>query len=97
MSDDGTPSAAAKAPTQREDEDDHDLLTYGEVGARLSEELETQRALVATLEASGDPELESARMRLTVLEEAIERNRSDRRGSEVYERWFGDRGSASSA
>ncbi|MCU1614981.1 MAG: Acyl-CoA synthase, partial [Frankiales bacterium] len=43
------------AAPQREEEEDYDLLTYGEAGVRLHEEVEAQKRLVAQLESSGDP------------------------------------------
>ncbi|MFC4944278.1 hypothetical protein [Pseudonocardia sp. GCM10023141] len=39
---------------QRADEDDYDLLTFGEAGARLTAEIGVQRARLADLRAAGD-------------------------------------------
>lgn len=64
----------------REIEDDHDLLTYNESGARLREEIGKMQDLVAVLKARPDADaahlarLESATVRLAGLQESAERN-----------------------
>jgi len=82
------------AAPQRDDEDDHDLLTYGEAGVRLHEEIRAQQRLVAQLEESGASEVSAARQRLEALEEALERNRRQPINDENFERFFGFKGSA---
>ena len=61
----------------RPDDDDYDLLTYGEAGARLAQEINKQRRLVAELHR--DPisalALVSAQARQEALIEAQTRNR----------------------
>ncbi|HEX4091990.1 MAG TPA: hypothetical protein VHZ33_25020 [Trebonia sp.] len=58
------------------DEDDHDLLTFGESGVRLREEIAlTEAALRAALQAGQDPERRAAlEARLTALTDALDRN-----------------------
>ncbi|WP_114203263.1 acyl-CoA synthase [Janibacter anophelis] len=76
---------------EREDEDDHDLLTYGEVRVRIHEEVVAQRAVVADLEAAGrDSAL--ARRRLDALVDAANRNSRSRINDDNFEKFFGYRG-----
>lgn len=77
-----------------EAEDDHDVLTYGQVSARLRAEIAGQRALVARLEADGAPpeQLTPARHRLDLLHDASRRNARQRITAENFERFFGYRG-----
>jgi len=77
---------------EREEEDDHDLLTYGEARVRLYEELEAQRKLVAGLEAG--PQLDKAQARLDALEAAAERNKQQPINDDNFERFFGYKGTA---
>ena len=60
----------------REEEDDQDLLTFGEVRARVSEELDRERVRLADLERVGASEamLAAARRRIEQLTAAAERN-----------------------
>ncbi|MER6972127.1 hypothetical protein ACFVDI_00750 [Nocardioides sp. NPDC057767] len=78
----------------REDEDDHDLLTYGEAGVRLQEAVRAQRDLVKGLADEGSSELAVARARLGELEEAAARNARQPINDENFERFFGYRGKA---
>ena len=73
----------------RDDEEDHDLLTYGEAGARLYEAVLEQQGLVARLEAESSPELDKARSRLAALQAAAERNSRQPINDENFERFFG--------
>jgi hypothetical protein len=61
----------------RPDDDDHDLLTFGEAGARLIEEVAKQERRVARLERDGatDDAIAAAKERLEVLLTAQSRNR----------------------
>jgi hypothetical protein len=80
---------------EREDENDHDLLTYGEAGARLETEVRRQRDLVAALVAAGpSDELERATARLAALEEAAGRNRRQPINDDNFEQFFGYKGTA---
>jgi hypothetical protein len=81
-------------PPEREGDVDHDLLTYGEVGARLHEEVCAQERLVAELEANAGPELEAARIRLAALREAADRNRRQPITDSNFEAFFGYQGTA---
>jgi hypothetical protein len=69
---------------QRPEDDDYDLLTFGEAGARLVEEVRRQRRLIESLsDAGAEPssagaepgELAKAVARLDALLAAQERNR----------------------
>ncbi|WP_261569584.1 acyl-CoA synthase [Frankia gtarii] len=92
MTDAGTNPAAVP---QREDEDDQDLLTYGEVAVRLAEEIEAQSALVTELEGAEPADAERVgreRTRLAALRDAQERNQRRPINDENFERFFGYRG-----
>lgn len=78
---------------QREDEDDHDLLTYGEVKVRIHEAVQAQRARVAELEAAGE-DTSAAQRRLDALVDAAERNSRNRINDNNFEKFFGYRGTA---
>ncbi len=77
---------------------DHDLLTYGEAGVRLHEEVAAQRAVVAALErnatAEESPALAAAHRRLELLEEAAARNRRQPINDENFAAFFGYEGTA---
>ena len=62
---------------ERPDDDDYDLLTFGEAGARLTEEiLKLERRIDAMRSAEVPAEqLAAAQRRLDVLREAADRNR----------------------
>ena len=79
---------------ERPDDDDHDLLTYGEAGARLHEEIESQQQHLARLQAAGAPGVEEAEKRLKLLLGAAERNARQPINDENFERFFGYRGTA---
>lgn len=93
-----TESNPGDTTPQRDDADDHDLLTYGEAGVRLHEEIVAQRAVIAALQGSTlggdphDPNLDAARGRLELLEQAAERNFRGRINDENFEQFFGYRG-----
>ncbi|MDO3395406.1 hypothetical protein QWJ41_06740 [Nocardioides sp. SOB44] len=76
-------------PVEREDEDDHDLLTYGEAGFRLYEAVRDQRALVQRLREAGSPGVDAAETRLSGLQEAADRNSRQPINDENFERFFG--------
>jgi hypothetical protein len=81
---------------ERPADEDHDLLTYGEAGVRLQTEIRTLRDEVARLEAqsAAAPELESARSRLALLEDAAQRNARQPITDDNFEAFFGYRGTA---
>jgi hypothetical protein len=75
-------SAAAIDPhadpvIERADDEDYDLLTFGEAGARLTEEVAKQRAVIDQLRAGQAQAdiVERAEQRLSMLRAAVERNR----------------------
>ncbi len=84
-------------PVTREIEDDYDLLTFGEAGARLDQEIRTLSRQLADLEA-GSPrdqaQLDSARARLAALEDAAQRNARQPITDENFTRFFGYAGKA---
>lgn len=75
---DGSVNSGDDVPlAERPDDDDHDLLTFGEAGARLIEEVARQERRVAALRESGasDDAVTSAERRLAALRAAQQRNR----------------------
>jgi hypothetical protein len=84
----------AGTPSRNAEDDDHDLLTYGEAGVRLHEEVVAQRERVAALEGVGSDQAEAARRRLTDLEEALARNRQQPINDDNFEMFFGYKGTA---
>jgi hypothetical protein len=81
-------------PPDREGKDDHDLLTYGEAGVRLDNEVRAQQRVVAALQANGGAALEAARARLDALRDAAERNRRQPINDRNFESFFGYPGAA---
>jgi len=80
----------------RIDEDDHDLLTFGEAGARLQQNIAEIRQQIAALEsgASDDTSLQRARDRLHALEDGAARNTAQPINDETFEKFFGYPGKA---
>jgi hypothetical protein len=84
----------------REDEDDYDLLTYGEAGARVTEEIAAEKARLADWEsrlAAGEDvaaQRDHSARRLELLRDAARRNARPPITDENFERFFGYRGSA---
>jgi len=82
---------------ERPDEDDYDLLTFGEAGARLEIEIRTMRARVRELEEStprDEAALQDAQARLRDLEAGAERNRAQPINDANFEKFFGYPGKA---
>ncbi|ASR03109.1 MULTISPECIES: hypothetical protein [Gordonia] len=81
---------------QREEAEDHDLLTYGEAGVRVFAEVGKQKDLLAEMIAAGADEaaIVRARQRLSALEDAQERNRRQPINDENFESFFGYPGTA---
>jgi hypothetical protein len=80
---------------QKVDEDDHDLLTFGEAGERLHVEIAAEARAVAELEESGSPsELDKARARLAALRAAAQRNAAQPINDANFEKFFGYPGRA---
>jgi hypothetical protein len=77
------------------DEDDHDLLTFGEAGERLRAEIAATAARVAELQRLGDRDaLATATARLTALRAAAKRNAVDPINDANFESFFGYPGKA---
>jgi hypothetical protein len=77
------------------DEDDHDLLTFGEAGERLRLEIAAARDDVARLENLGETaDLEKARTRLAALRAAADRNSAQPINDANFEKFFGYPGKA---
>jgi hypothetical protein len=89
--------AREEAAVERPEEDDYDLLTFGEAGARLEIEIRKMRRTVAELERARPVDgaaLGAARSRLADLEEGQRRNRAQPINDENFERFFGYAGKA---
>jgi hypothetical protein len=77
------------------DEDDHDLLTFGEASERLRIEIAAASARVSTLERAGAAtDLEAARERLAALRSAANRNAAQPINDQNFEKFFGYPGTA---
>ena len=78
------------------DEDDHDLLTFGEVGERLRLEMAAAAAEVERLRREGGSadELEKAGTRLDALRSAASRNSAQPINDANFEKFFGYPGKA---
>lgn len=77
---------------QRPDTDDYDLLTFGEVAARLSEELSAQIGELEELRLQPDSDPEEVRrmeQRIDGLKASAQRYRQQQRTSEIFARRFG--------
>lgn len=93
MTDSDEPSdVAARQPL---DEDDHDLLTYGEVGERLRIEIQAAAAdLEAAIPGGDEARIVKARTRLAALSAAASRNAAHPINDANFERFFGYPGKA---
>lgn len=58
----------------REVEDDHDLLTYNEAGARLREEIRLVREALSGMSGGGSEERRALQLRLDLLLDSEQRN-----------------------
>jgi hypothetical protein len=80
---------------EKVDEDDHDLLTFGEAGERLRIEVAAAAAEVKRLTPSGPAdELDKARTRLEALRSAASRNSAQPINDANFEKFFGYPGKA---
>ena len=91
--------ATVEAPedVERPEDDDHDLLTFGEAGARLEIEIRTLRAHLRELEGASprdDTAIAGATARLAALRDSAERNRAQPINDENFEKFFGYPGKA---
>lgn len=90
-----TDGLSSGAERHRLDEDDHDLLTFGEAGERLRVELAAAAEVVARLRAGGNTvDLEKAQARLDALRDGARRNAAQRINDENFEKFFGYPGKA---
>lgn len=77
------------------DEDDHDLLTFGEAGERLKIEIAEAKRALAALEGSSDEAAKAkATARLEALRDAAQRNSAQPINDENFEKFFGYAGKA---
>jgi len=82
---------------ERPEDDDHDLLTFGEAGARLEIEIRTLRARLRELadqQPHDDAAIKEAADRLAALRDGAERNRAQPINDENFESFFGYPGRA---
>jgi hypothetical protein len=83
------------AARERVDEDDHDLLTFGEAGERLRIEIAAAAAEVEKIGRDGsDAQREAATARLQALRAAAERNSAQPINDANFEKFFGYPGKA---
>jgi hypothetical protein len=83
------------ADRDKVDEDDHDLLTFGEAGERLRLEIAAAAREVQGLQQSGPVEtLEKAQARLDALRSAAARNSAQPINDANFEKFFGYPGKA---
>lgn len=85
------PASAVPQGEPSEEEEDHDLLTYGIAGDRLSEEIEAEgRVLDDAVAASDGPATERSRARIVDLEAAFRRHVEARDGTFNEKQFFGE-------
>jgi hypothetical protein len=90
-----TDRPADDAGRDKVDEDDHDLLTFGEAGERLRIEIAAAAREVQHLTQSGPVEaLEKAQARLEALRSAAARNSAQPINDANFEKFFGYPGKA---
>jgi hypothetical protein len=83
------------AEREKVDEDDHDLLTFGEAGERLRLEVAAAAVEVERLQQSGSADdLDKARTRLDALRSAAARNSAQPINDANFEKFFGYPGKA---
>jgi hypothetical protein len=83
------------ADRDKVDEDDHDLLTFGEAGERLRLEIAAAARDVQGLQQTGSFEaLEKAQARLDALQTAAARNSAQPINDANFEKFFGYPGKA---
>ena len=89
------PERVSDADREKTDEDDHDLLTFGEAGERLRLEIAAAQRVVDELSATGTPAaLDAAAARLEALRSAALRNSAQPINDENFEKFFGYPGKA---
>lgn len=86
------PPPPSSGEAERPDDDDYDLLTYGEAAARIVELLAVERERLAELEAAGEPDadaIERQRARIVLLEQGDAHYKDQRQTAETFLRRFG--------
>jgi hypothetical protein len=92
---DSTKRPGESAGREKVDEDDHDLLTFGEAGERLRIEVAAAADEVERLQQSGcTDDLKKARIRLEALRSAAARNSAQPINDANFEKFFGYPGKA---
>ena len=92
---DSTKRPGESAGREKVDEDDHDLLTFGEAGERLRIEIAAAADEVERLQQSGRADdLEKASARLEALRSAVARNSAQPINDANFEKFFGYPGKA---
>jgi hypothetical protein len=92
---DATQRPDESAAREKIDEDDHDLLTFGEAGERLRLEVAAAAQEVRRLQQHGPAEaLEKAESRLEALRAAAVRNSAQPINDANFEKFFGYPGNA---
>jgi len=90
-----TDRPADDAGRDKVDEDDHDLLTFGEAGERLRIEISAAAREVQRLQQSGPLDaLDKAEVRLAALRSAAARNSAQPINDANFEKFFGYPGKA---
>jgi hypothetical protein len=88
-------SSVNGAAREKIDEDDHDLLTFGEASERLRLEINAAATEVERLQAADDPaELRRGEQRLAALRGAARRNAAAPINDANFEKFFGYPGKA---
>jgi hypothetical protein len=86
---------ADKSDRDKVDEDDHDLLTFGEAGERLRLEIDAAARQLDSLQQSGPVDaVEKAQARLDALRSAAARNSAQPINDANFEKFFGYPGKA---
>ena len=92
---DSTERPGQSAGRKKIDQDDHDLLTFGEAGERLRLEIAAAADEVQRLKHCGSPgDLEKAGNRLAALRSAADRNSAQPINDANFEKFFGYPGTA---
>ncbi|MGV0849676.1 acyl-CoA synthetase [Mycolicibacterium phlei] len=78
----------------RSEDDDHDLLTFGEAGERLRLEIADAERTVEECRTAGSEALRKAEQRLEALRAAAQRNSAQPINDENFEKFFGYPGKA---
>jgi hypothetical protein len=100
MSNPGTEPEGHETPIERPDSDDYDLLTFGEVAARLAELLASEREALAQLKQLDSPDSAAEaflELRIQSLEAQASRYRQQQHSNDIFAQRFGPALQAASA